>query len=200
LTTSRSGQRECWFSTRPLKSPVTHRPRDIRAVLSRSKAFWNIIEKFSMSGFPRSPVFSGVSDDCESAPRGAICPGGVRGLAPGRRNGREKLEGSTDVGGAASGGKRPSTIEQRSAASGPRAVARKKGVWKPIPVVEASILVTGPETGGYGLSGRSVLVLAEDRLVRSPIAGGEAGCRVAGGARRCPRGTAGRRPCRPAYE
>jgi hypothetical protein len=87
--------------------------------------------------------------------------------------------GGTDVGGAASGGKRPSTIEQRSAASGPRAVARQKGVGKPIPVVEAPILVTGPETGGFGPSGRSVLVLAEDRLVRSPIAGGEAACRVA---------------------
>jgi hypothetical protein len=115
----------------------------------------------------------------ESAPRGAVCPGGVRGPARGRRNGREKLEGSTDVGGAASGGRRSSTIEQRSAASGPRAVARQKGVGKPIPVAEAPILVTGPETGGYGLSGRSVLVLAEGRLVRSPIAGGEAACRVA---------------------
>jgi hypothetical protein len=72
---------------------------------------------------------------------------GVR-PAPGRRNGREKLEGSTDAGGAASGGKRPSTIEQRSGASGPRAVARQKGVGKPIPVVEAPILVTAPETAG----------------------------------------------------
>ena len=34
---------------------------------------------------------------------------GVR-PAPGRRNGREKLEGSTGAGGAASGGKRPSTM------------------------------------------------------------------------------------------
>jgi hypothetical protein len=53
-----------------------------------------------------------------------MCPGVVRGLAPGRRNGREKLQSSTDAGGAASGGKRPSTIEQRSAASGPRPLAR----------------------------------------------------------------------------
>jgi hypothetical protein len=82
--------------------------------------------------------------------------------------------------GAASGGKRPSTIEQRSAASGPRALARQKGIGKPTPVVEAPILVTGPETGGYGLSGRSVLVLAEDPLVRSPIVRAvEAACRVA---------------------
>jgi hypothetical protein len=107
---------------------------------------------------------------------------------PGRRNGREKLEGSTDVGGAASGGKRPSTIEQRSAACRPRAVARQKGVGKPIPVVEAPILVTGPETGGYGLSGRSVLVLAEDRLARSPIVQAvEAACRVAGARGDAPR-------------
>ena len=81
---------------------------------------------------------------------------------------------------AASGGKRPSTIEQRSAASGPGAVARQKGVGKPIPLVEAPRLVTGPETGGYGLSGRSVLVLVRDRLARSFVAwAGEAAWRVA---------------------
>jgi hypothetical protein len=73
---------------------------------------------------------------------------------PGRRNGWETLEGSIDAGGAALGGKRPLTIEQRSAASWPRAVARQKGVGKPIPVVEAPRLVTSPETGGCGLSGR----------------------------------------------
>jgi hypothetical protein len=47
-------------------------------------------------------------------------------------------------------------------------------------VVEAPILVTGPETGGCGPLGRSVLVLAGGRLAR-PVTGrvGEAACRVA---------------------
>jgi hypothetical protein len=57
-----------------------------------------------------------VLDESGSASRGAICPGGVIGPARGRRNGRKKLEVSTGAGGAASGGERPSTIEQRSAA------------------------------------------------------------------------------------
>jgi hypothetical protein len=100
--------------------------------------------------------------------------------APGRRNGREKLEGSTDAGGAASGGKRPSTMKERSAASGPGPLARQKGAGKPTPVVEAPILVTSPEPGGYGLLGRSVLVLAEGRLARSLTGrAGEGACCVA---------------------
>jgi hypothetical protein len=47
-------------------------------------------------------------------------------------------------------------------------------------VAGAPILVTSPETGGYGLSGRSVLVLAEGRLAR-PLTGrvGEAARGVA---------------------
>jgi hypothetical protein len=115
-------------------------------------------------------------DGSSSAPRGAICPGGER-PRPGRRDGREKLEGSTDVGGATSGGKRPS--EQRPAASGSGALARQKGVGKPTPVVEAPIPVTSPETGGYGLLGCSALVLAEGRLVRSlAVRAGEAARRV----------------------
>jgi hypothetical protein len=65
------------------------------------------------------------------------------------------------------GGKRPSTIEQRSAASGPGAVARQKGVGKPIPVVEAPIQDSSPETGGYGLLRRSDSVAVRVRLVRS---------------------------------
>jgi hypothetical protein len=64
------------------------------------------------------------------------------------------------------GGKRPLTIEQRSAASGPGAVARQKGVGDES-VLEAPILDSSPETGGCGLLGRSVLVVDEDRLVRS---------------------------------
>ena len=47
-------------------------------------------------------------------------------------------------------------------------------------MLEAPIQDSSPETGGYGLSGRSVLVLAEGRLVRPFIArAGEAARRVA---------------------
>src|SRR5215218_2063506 len=71
-------------------------------------------------------------------------------------------------------------MERRSAASGPGALARQKGVGKPIPVVEAPILVTSPETGGYGLLGCSVPVAVRDRLVRSLAdRAGEAARRVA---------------------
>jgi hypothetical protein len=71
-------------------------------------------------------------------------------------------------------------MERRSAASGPGALARQKGVGKPIPVVEAPILVTGPETGGYGPLGRSVLVAIRDRLARPfALRAGEAARRVA---------------------
>jgi hypothetical protein len=48
-----------------------------------------------------------------------MCPGGVRDLAPGRRNGREKLEGSTDVGGAASG-ETPAVIRKQKRSSATR--------------------------------------------------------------------------------
>src|SRR5215216_1534276 len=48
------------------------------------------------------------------------------------------------------------------------------------PVVEAPILVTSPETGGYGLLGCSVPVAVRDRLVRSfADRAGEAARRVA---------------------
>ena len=91
-----------------------------------------------------------------------------------------KLEGSTDAGGAALGGKRPSTMEERSAVSGLGPLVRQKGVGKPIPVVEAPILISSPETGGYGLLGCSVLVAVEGRLVRPfSVRAGEAACRVA---------------------
>ena len=50
------------------------------------------------------------------------------------------------------GGKRPLTIEHRFAASGPGAVARQKGVGD-ASVLEAPILTSSPETGGYGLLG-----------------------------------------------
>ena len=71
-------------------------------------------------------------------------------------------------------------MERRSAASGPGALARQKGVGKPIPVVEAPIPVTSPETGGYGLLGCLVLVAGRDRLVRSLAdRAGEAARRVA---------------------
>jgi hypothetical protein len=52
----------------------------------------------------------------------------------------------------------PLTMERRSAARAPGALARQKGVGKPIPVVEAPIPVSSPETGGYGLLGCSVPV------------------------------------------
>jgi hypothetical protein len=47
-------------------------------------------------------------------------------------------------------------------------------------VLEAPILDSSPETGGYGLLGCSVPVVVRDRLVR-PVAdwAGEAACRVA---------------------
>ena len=91
-----------------------------------------------------------------------------------------KLEGSTDAGGAALGGKRPSTMEERSAASGPGPLVRQKGVGKPIPVAKAPILISSPETGGYGLSGCSVLVGVEGRLACPfSVRAGEAACRVA---------------------
>jgi hypothetical protein len=91
-----------------------------------------------------------------------------------------KLEGSTDAGGAALGGKRPSTMEERSAASGPGPLVRQKGVGKPIPVVKAPILISSPETGGYGLSGCSVLVVVEGRLAQPfSVRAGEVACRVA---------------------
>jgi hypothetical protein len=78
------------------------------------------------------------------------------------------------------GGKRPSTMKERSAASGPGPLARQKGAGKPIPVVEAPILVTSPETGGYGLLGCSVLVLAEGCLACPVLArAGEAARGVA---------------------
>jgi hypothetical protein len=78
------------------------------------------------------------------------------------------------------GGKRPSTMEERSAASGPGPLVRQKGVGKPIPVVEAPILISSPETGGYGLLGCSVLVVVGGRLVRPfYVRVGEAVCRVA---------------------
>ena len=71
-------------------------------------------------------------------------------------------------------------MERRSAASGPGALARQKGVGKPIPVVKAPILVTSPETGGYGLLGCSVPVAGRDRLARSfADRAGEAARRVA---------------------
>jgi hypothetical protein len=78
------------------------------------------------------------------------------------------------------GGKRPSTMEERSAVSGLGPLVRQKGVGKPIPVVEAPILISSPETGGYGLLGRSVLVVVGGRLVRPfSVRAGEAACRVA---------------------
>jgi hypothetical protein len=47
-------------------------------------------------------------------------------------------------------------------------------------VSEAPIPGNGPETGGYGLLGRSVLVFAGDRLVRPVVdRADEAACRVA---------------------
>ena len=47
-------------------------------------------------------------------------------------------------------------------------------------MVEAPIQDSSPETGGYGLSGRSVLVFAEDRLAHFVLGGvGEAAGRVA---------------------
>jgi hypothetical protein len=103
----------------------------------------------------------------------------VRDPVPDRRNGRVKLEGSTDAGGAVLGDKRPSTIEQRSAASGLGAVARQKGVGDE-PVSEAPIQDSSPETGGYGLLRRSILVVVGDRLGR-PFSdrAAEAACRVA---------------------
>jgi hypothetical protein len=55
------------------------------------------------------------------------------------------------------------TIEQRSAASGPGAVARQKGVGDE-PVLEAPRHGISPEAGGYGLLGYSVLVPVQDRL------------------------------------
>src|SRR5207247_1474691 len=73
----------------------------------------------------------------------------------------------------------PLTIEQRSAASGPGAVARQKGVGDE-PVLEAPIQDSSPETGGYGLLGRSIPVVARDRLGRAvSVRAVEAACRVA---------------------
>jgi hypothetical protein len=64
----------------------------------------------------------------------------------------------------------PLTIEQRSAASGLGAVARQKGVGDE-PVSEAPIQDSSPETGGYGLLGRSIPFVARDCLDRSFLFG-----------------------------
>jgi hypothetical protein len=67
-------------------------------------------------------------------------------------------------------------------------------------VSEAPIRDSSPETGGYGLSGaRSRLLLGIVSAERF-LFGGRGRVPCCPSAWRCPRGTAGRRPCRPVYE
>ena len=56
---------------------------------------------------------------------------------------------------------------------------------------------SSPEAGGYGLPRCSVLVVARDRLARPVLFGRSRSRGVLRCARRCLRGIAGRRPCRP---
>ncbi len=70
------------------------------------------------------------------------------------------------------------TIEQRSAASGPGAVARQKGVGDE-PVLEAPRHGISPEAGGYGLLGYSVLFPVQDRLTDPDVRVGEVALSVA---------------------
>jgi hypothetical protein len=84
------------------------------------------------------------------------------------------------------------TIEQRSAASGPGAVARQKGVGDE-PVLEAPRHGISPEAGGYGLLGYSVLFPVQDRPTHLRVGG--VALSVAVERDEDLRGRAGRRPC-----
>ena len=90
---------------------------------------------------------------------------GMKGPAPGRRNGRVKLRGSP----------RPEVRRRAGAATDNRAAVRRQRVGcgskaerrrETELVVEAPRQRSSPEAGGYGLLGRSVLIVAEGRLVR----------------------------------
>jgi hypothetical protein len=89
----------------------------------------------------------------------------VRGLAPGRRNGRVELRGSPmpevrrRAGAAVDDG---ATVRRHRVGRASKAERRRETE----SVVEAPILPAGPEARGYGLLGCSILVAARDRLDR----------------------------------
>jgi hypothetical protein len=104
---------------------------------------------------------------------------GVKGPTFGRRNGREKLRGSLMPEVRRRAGAAPddrATVRRQRAGCGSKAERRRETE----PVVEAPILDSSPETGGYGLLGCSVLVLVGVRLVRPlTVRAGEVVWRVA---------------------
>jgi len=121
----------------------------------------------------------------------------MKGPTPGRRNGRVKLRGSLMPEVRRRAGAAPddvATVRRQRAGCASKAGRCRETE----PVVEAPILVSSPETGGYGLLGCSVLIAGQGRLDRpSVVRAGEAVWSVAVAARRCLRGRAGRRPCLP---
>ncbi len=115
----------------------------------------------------------------------------------GRRNGRMKLGAARLPRWGVSGGSSPDNVATgRRQRPGRASKAERRRETEP--VVEAPILVTGPETGGYGLSWCSLSLSDRERLARwlgHPTR--EAARRGAVAAWRCHRGIAGRRPCQP---
>ena len=121
----------------------------------------------------------------------------MKGPTSGRRNGWVKLRGSLMPEVRRRAGAAPddgATVRRQRAGCASKAGRRRETE----PVVEAPILVSSPETGGYGLLGCSVLFAHQGRLDRPCVVWvGEAVWSVAVAARRCLRGRAGRRPCLP---
>jgi hypothetical protein len=129
------------------------------------------------------------------APRGAIQPGGVKGPTSGRRNGREKLRGSLI----------PEVRWRAGAAPDDRATVRRQraGCGSKAERCRRRTSVRSPDTGQQPRNWRLWAVGMLDPGCCSGssrptvvCSGGRGRAPCCGSARRCPRGTAGRRPCR----
>ena len=131
-----------------------------------------------------------------TAPRGAIQPGGVKGPTSGRRNGREKLRGSLKPEVRWRAGAAPddrATVRCQRAGCGSKAERRRRRT-----------SVRSPDTGRQPRNWRLWAVGMLDLGCCSgsscpPVfcSGGRGCVECCGSAWRCPRGTAGRRPCQP---
>jgi hypothetical protein len=128
---------------------------------------------------------------CGPAPRGVIQPGGVKGPTSGCRNGRGKLRGSLIPEVRWRAGAAPddrATVRRQRAGCGSKAERRRRRT------------STGRQPRNWRLWAVGMLGPVA-RLGPScpPVScsGGRGRVECCGSARRCPRGTAGRRPCRP---
>ena len=164
-------------------SPTEQRPLSIPAVRDRvvQSALKTVIE----------PIF-----EADSAPRGVNQSRGMKGPAPGRRDGREKLGAVWLPRWGDPDGSSPDNVASVRRQRAERA-SKAERHRETEPVVEAPSLEASPETGGCGLSWclipRSRWGSSRSRASPSRGRGRTACC---GAVWRCRRGKAGCRPCR----